>query len=217
MHVFRIWYLYHYLILFSQKNYNKEAQIFIKIIQLQLRYFANQFQEIIGLMIENNVIITLRKGLRKFSILLFYLNHLSHIWFDAFVPLIYTLAYNSVLLWKIFKKNFSPNSDLIFLPVKCHSENWTTKPFLRFITVNTIIQIAKLSSTEILEKRRFLHDSWMAALSKSDWNSKCQNPPPFDYVTSNLVSEAAIQSRARRTVRRILENSVEKTYDSADF
>ena len=52
-----------------------EAQIFIKIIQLQLRYFANQFQEIIGLMIENNVIITLRKGLRKFSILLFYLNH----------------------------------------------------------------------------------------------------------------------------------------------
>ena len=40
---------------------------------------------------------------------------------------------------------------------------------------------------------------------------------PFDYLTSNLVSEAAIQSRARRTVRRILENSVEKTYDSADF
>ena len=70
---------YHYLILFSQKNYKKEAQLFIKIIQLQLIYFANQFQEIIGLMIENNVIITLRKGLRKFSILLFYLNHLSHI------------------------------------------------------------------------------------------------------------------------------------------
>ena len=47
--------------------------------------------------------------------------------------------------------------------------------------------------------------------------AKCQNPLPFDYVTSNLVSEAAIQSRARRTVQRILENSVEKTYDSADF
>ena len=51
----------------------------------------------------------------------------------------------------------------------------------------------------------------MAALSKSDSNGKCQNPPP------NLVSEATIQSRAQRTVRRILENSVEKTYDSADF
>ena len=108
MHVFRMNMIsYHYLILFSQKNYKKEAQLFIKLIQLQLIYFANQFQEIIGLMIENNVIITLRKGLRKFSILLFYLNHLSHIWFDAFVPLIYTLAYNSVLLWKIFKKNFN--------------------------------------------------------------------------------------------------------------
>ena len=57
----------------------------------------------------------------------------------------------------------------------------------------------------------------MAALSKSDLNGKCQNPPPFDYLTSNLVSEATIQSRAQRTVRRILENSVEKTYDSADF
>ena len=144
---------------------------------MQLKYFANQFQEIIGLMIENNVTITLRKELRKFSILLIYLNHLSHIWFDAFVPLIYMLAYNSVLLWKIFKKNFSPNSDLIFLPVKCHSENWATKPFLSFITMNTIIQIARLSPTEILEKRRFLHDSSMAALSKSDWNSKCLNPP----------------------------------------
>ena len=140
MHVFRIWYLYHYLILFSQKNYKKEAQLFIKLIQLQLIYFANQFQEIIGLMIENNVIITLRKGLRKFSILLLYLNHLSQIWFDAFVPLTYTLAYNSVLLWKIFKKNFSPNSDLIFLPVKCHSENWATKPLLSFIKMNTWTQ-----------------------------------------------------------------------------
>ena len=57
----------------------------------------------------------------------------------------------------------------------------------------------------------------MAALSKSDWNGKVQNPPPFDYLTSNLVSEAAIQSRAWRTVRRILENSVENTYDSAAF
>ena len=57
----------------------------------------------------------------------------------------------------------------------------------------------------------------MAALSKSDWNGKCQNPPPFNYLTSNLVSEAAIQGRAPRTVQRILENSVEKTYDSADF
>ena len=57
----------------------------------------------------------------------------------------------------------------------------------------------------------------MAALSKSDWNGKGQNPPPFDYLTSNLFSEAAIPSRARRTVRRIMENSVEKTYDSAEF
>ena len=101
------WYIYHYLILLSQTNYKKEAQNFIKIIQLQLRYSANRFQEIIGKMMENNVIITLRKGIRKLSILLFYLNHLSHIWFDVFVPLIYTLAYNSVLLWKIFKKNFN--------------------------------------------------------------------------------------------------------------